>query len=400
MDTLETKTVSRDVLVERARELVPLIRLRSDEAERNRRLSVDVVDAMRGAGLCRVMQPKRYGGFEYDFTTMARIIIEIGAACGSTAWVSGLFLTYPWLISQFPIETQDEIWGEEPEALACASFAATGQTRAVPGGYSITGKWRYASGCDDARWALLSVFLPPDREGGKPQPGFLMANNREYAIEDDWFTVGLAATGSKTLVCEDQFIPAHRRVTMADLTSGRAPGTAHHAYHLYKIPMMATLPAALALPALGILKGAIDDFIDSTGARQTRGAVVAGGFRMSDFPHVQGRVGDAAAALNAGTALILSDLAETERLSAAGEPITIDRRIRNRLSQAYIVKLAVQGVDALYAATGGAGLYSSNRLQRAWRDVHAVAHHVSFNWDAVSSMYGQHAFGLEPKGQY
>jgi alkylation response protein AidB-like acyl-CoA dehydrogenase len=121
---------------------------------------------------------------------------------------------------------------------------------------------------------------------------------------------------------------------------------------------------------------------------------------MADFPHVQGRVGEAVAALNAGTALILSDLAETERMADAGEPITVDRRIHNRLSQAYIVKLAVQGVDTLYAATGGAGLYLSDRLQRAWRDVHGVAHHVSFNWDAVSSMYGQHAYGLEPRGQY
>jgi len=400
MDTFEPKTATRDELVERARALVPLVRERSAAAEKNRRLSADVVDAMRGAGLCRVMQPKRFGGFEYDFSTMARIIVEIGAGCGSTAWVAGLFLTYPWLIAQFPLETQEEIWGVDPEALACASFAAAGKTLPVSGGYRITGKWRYASGCDDAQWALLSVFLPPERDGDKPQPGFVMASKREYVIEDDWHTVGLCGTGSKTLVCDDQFIPAHRRVAMADLTSGRAPGSRIHDNSIYKVPMMATLPAALALPALGILKGAIHDFIEANGTRQTRGAVVAGGVRMSNFPHVQGRVGDAAAAFNAGMALILSDLAETERAAAAGEPITVDRRIHNRLSQAYIVKLAVEGVDSLYAVTGGAGLYLDDRLQRAWRDVHAVAHHVSFNWDAVSSMYGQLVFGLEPRGQY
>jgi alkylation response protein AidB-like acyl-CoA dehydrogenase len=87
-------------------------------------------------------------------------------------------------------------------------------------------------------------------------------------------------------------------------------------------------------------------------------------------------------------------------MAAAGEPIGVDRRVHNRLTQAYIVKLAADGVDNLYAVTGGAGLYLTDRLQRAWRDVHAVAHHVSFNWDAVSSMYGQMAFGLQPKGQY
>jgi alkylation response protein AidB-like acyl-CoA dehydrogenase len=400
MDTLEAKKATRDELVERARALVPLVRERAPEAEKNRRLSADVVEAMRGAGLCRVMQPRRFGGYEYDFSTMARIIVEIGAGCGSTAWVAGLFLTYPWIIAQFPLETQEEIWTVDPEALACASFAAAGKTEAASGGYRITGKWRYASGCDDAQWALLSVHLPPEREGEKPQAGFVMANKREYVIEDDWHTVGLCGTGSKTLVCNDQFIPAHRRVRMTDLTSGQAPGSRVHDNFIYKVPMMAMLPAALALPALGILKGAIHDFIEANGRRETRGAVVAGGIRMADFPQVQGRLGESVAAYNAGRALILSDLAETERMAAAGEPIGVDRRVHNRLTQAYIVKLAADGVDNLYAVTGGAGLYLTDRLQRAWRDVHAVAHHVSFNWDAVSSMYGQMAFGLQPKGQY
>ena len=94
------------------------------------------------------------------------------------------------------------------------------------------------------------------------------------------------------------------------------------------------------------------------------------------------------------------DLAETHGLARQGEPISIDRRIRNRLSQAYAGELAVQGIEIMYRATGGAGLYLTERTQRAWRDIHAMSHHASLNWDAVSSMFGQHALGHEPKGRY
>ena len=121
---------------------------------------------------------------------------------------------------------------------------------------------------------------------------------------------------------------------------------------------------------------------------------------MAEFATVQARLGEAAASLAAGKALIHRDLDETQRLSRAEETITVDHRIQVRLSQAFAVRLAVQGIEALYGATGGAGLYLGHRVQRAWRDIHAVSHHVSLNWDAVSTMYGQNSLGLEPKGQY
>ena len=80
--------------------------------------------------------------------------------------------------------------------------------------------------------------------------------------------------------------------------------------------------------------------------------------------------------------------------------VTVGDRIRCRRNQAYVTRLAVQAVEALNASTGGYGLLLSNPVQRAWRDANAVARHVSLNWDAVGTMYGQHAFGLEPRGQY
>ena len=400
MDTIETSRVEPDVLVERARALAPLVRKLSDQTETDRRVSRDVIDAMLEQQIFRVLQAERYGGFEQDFGTLVRIVIELGTGCASTAWVTGVVAIHQWLAAHFPIETQDEIWGDNPDALIAGSYATSGKCELADGGYRVTGNWRYASGCDNTPWGLISVMFPPASDDESPMPGFLIVGPGEFTLFDDWHTIGLAGTGSKAIVCEDQFVPFRRRVTFAELASGSSAGANAHDKPLYRIPLLAGIPSSISTPALGALKGAIDDFVEEAGARQTRGAVVAGGNRVGDFQAVQMRIGEAQACYNFARTQILADLEETHRLVDNGEPVSVDQRIHNRLTQSFQVKLAVQGIEALYGATGGEGLQLSHRIQRAWRDIHAVSHHVSFNWDAVSSMAGQHALGLEPKGQY
>ena len=152
----------------------------------------------------------------------------------------------------------------------------------------------------------------------------------------------------------------------------------------------------LASAAIGALQGAIEVFVAETRARTTRGAVVAGGKSVAQFPHVQSRLGEAKAALLAADELAWRILDR----AALGEPPSLESRIEARLCQAFAVRLAEQGIDALYGAVGGAGLSEDAHVQRAWRDIHAVAKHISLNWDAVGAMAGQHALGLDPQGQF
>ena len=400
MDAIEPVTVSADELIKRARGLGPLLYEKSDETERQRCVSPEIMEMMRERGLFRLLLPKRFGGFEHDLNTLVRIVSELAASCGSTGWVAGLMMIHQWLCAQFPIEVQEELWGDDPDAIIAGSYATAAIAEPEPGGYRISGTWPFASGCDHASWALLGVTFPAEDADSRPQPGFLLAKKGEFTIEDNWFVVGLAGTGSKAVACDDLFIPGRRRVILAELNSGLTPGARALGSPLYRIPLLAALPAAIVSPALGILEGAIRDFVAATEARKTRGAVVAGGARMAEFATVQARLGEASGTLAAAKALIHSDLELTQCRSNAGEAITVDHRIQSRLAQGFSVRLAVQGIDALYGATGGAGLYLGHRVQRAWRDIHAVSHHVSLNWDAVSTMYGQHTLGLEPKGQY
>ncbi len=400
MDTTGPEILTRDELVARARALASALRSRAEEAERNRIIPVESIDEMREAGLFRALQPRKYGGFEHDFNALAEITFELARGCASSGWLGGLAIGNQWLAGLFPEAAQDEIWGADPDAIVFAVFTVTTTAEKAQGGYRFSGSWGFASGCEIGQWFCLGLRLPPEDGDAPATPAIVMVRAGDYSVEDDWFASGLVATGSKRVVCEDVFVPAHRTLTFAEFATGTTPGSRLYDNRVFALPALVVLPSILCMPALGALQGAIDDFVGRVGKRQTLSGFVAGGDRVGEFATVQSRIGGAAAALAAGKALIEADLAETHALALRDEPITVDRRIRSRLVQAYVADIAVRGIDGLFRATGGAGLYLGEPIQRAWRDIHAVSHHASLNWDAVSTMYGQHALGLEPIGRY
>ncbi len=393
--------VTRDELVRRAEAMAPRVREGAEEAERNRIVSPDLIAEMKRNDFFRIFKPKRFGGFEYDIMTGVRCSLALGAADASTSWVFGLGVIHNWLIAMFPLQCQEDIWGENSAAFTAGSYAPAGECEHAPGGYRITGSWLYASGCDHADWGLMGVFFPPEDDGAKPMPGFVIVPRSDFTIDDTWHTMGLAATGSRSFVCDDVFVPQHRRITFAELSSGNSPGYQAHQTPLYRYPLLSLITYFISTPAIGALEGALNGFIADAKARTTRGAVVLGGASMVDFQAVQMRVGEAASALKASKAMLFDQLEESHQtIIEQGELLDTPARLDNRITQAFTIQLALQGLDALWGAAGGAGIQLTQPVQRAWRDGHAVAHHVSFNWDALSSMYGQHLLGLEPQGQY
>jgi alkylation response protein AidB-like acyl-CoA dehydrogenase len=169
---------------------------------------------------------------------------------------------------------------------------------------------------------------------------------------------------------------------------------------MYRIPFLSAVPTCLVSPILGTAQGAIDAFIDMAASRVTRGAVAGGGNRLCDFFPVQARLAEATAKLDAARLLIWRDTAEVERYAQEGRAIGVPQRIRNRRDHAYATQLCKEAVDGLFNCVGGGGLALEQPIQRMWRDAHAIAKHISLNWDGVSAMAGQHLLGLEPKGQY
>ena len=391
-----------DDLVGRARELIPLVQEHAGQFERDGRISSELTALFRQAGLLRLMQPGRYGGYEYGFTAFMDIVTELGRADASSAWCYSLGAIHQWFMATFPAEAQKDVWGENPDAIACGSYAPSCTAKSVDGGYLISGRWSFASNCDNSDWALLGAFFPPQAADARPSAGFLLAPRRDWEIDhESWDTAGLAGTGSKDLVIRKEvFVPRHRKVTFAEASSNDPPGARVNSNPIYRIPFLSAVPVCLVAPAIGNALGATETFLQLAGVRVTRGAVAGAGNRIVDFYPVQSRFAEACAAIDAARLLVYRDTAEVEDMASAGRLVTVADRIRNRRDHAYATRLLTQAVDMLFSLVGGQGIQRKNPVQRYWRDGNVIAKHISLNWDAVSAMYGQHQFGLEPRGQY
>jgi resorcinol 4-hydroxylase (FADH2) len=387
-------------LVGRARRLAPEIRARAEETEKNRTLSPAIVAKIREAELLRTTRPREFGGFEYDPGVALQIALVISAACASTGWAVNGALSNGISFGHYPIETQRELWGGGEDPFTCACFAPTGRAVPCEGGYRLNGKWAFASGVDHSRWIRLGAFVTPPAAEPPYDGAFFLLPTRDVEVEDNWFVYGLCGTGSKNIIVADAFVPRHRVLPFSDTRSGHAPGTRHHQNPLYRLPLLVVGASMLASTAVGAAKGALADYLAMVAGRETRGALAGGGLRMAEFAAVQLHYAEAAAAVEAAELILVTNLLRAMDQLRAGEEITVADRIRARRDQAYVTRLALAAVETLNASSGGAGLLLSNPIQRAWRDVNAVARHVSLNWDAVGTMYGQHAFGLEPVGQY
>lgn len=388
-------------IVGAAGELVPALRERARQTECDRRLSDDMNQAFHKAGFYRLMQPARFGGYEYGFTALLDVISELGRGCASSAWSGSLGAIHGWLLATFPAQAQQDVWGEDPQAIMCGSYAPVAKAEAVDGGYRIQGKWRFASNIDNSQWAVLGVQFPPKEQGGPASAGFLLVPRVQWSIEDDWHVTGQAGTGSKTVVIDEPtFVPGHRKLAFAEAASGAPPGSVINTNPLYSIPFLSAIPICLVAPLLGAAQGAIDLFIELCAARVTRGGVGGAGNRVTQFTHVQSRMADAAAGVDAARLVLDRDIAEVERMAVQGNPITVDKRIRSRRGHAYAAKLSHAAIQDLFSCVGASGFALNEPLQRMWRDGNAMAQHITLNWDAVAPMVGQHMLGLEPKGAY
>jgi alkylation response protein AidB-like acyl-CoA dehydrogenase len=384
-------------LISRAHAIAELARERAQQTETDRRVSEDMIARMREADLLRVMQPRAYGGYEYGFEVFSPLTAAIAAGCGSTGWVYGLLASHQWLVACFSMQAQDEVWRER-DAVVAGTYAPVAQAVAADGGYRLSGAGSFCSGCDNAQWQLLGGMIP--QADAPPKPGFFLLPTADVTIADDWNTMGLAGTGSKSIGVKDVFVPSHRTLAFAELLDASAPGMRASRNPLYRQSFLAVLPIAIVSPVLGMAEGALADFLAMAKGRTTRGAVAGGNRRMTELATVQLRAAEASACIDAGRLMMMRDLAEAFAVTARGEPISIDTRLRNRRDQAFCVRLFVQAIDALFLAAGGQGLHLDNALQRAWRDAHAAASHISLNWDATGSMFGQSLLGVEPRGQY
>ena len=252
----------------------------------------------------------------------------------------------------------------------------------------LTGKWRFSSNVLHCGAIILQVMVP-QAEGGLKQ-FFALLLREQYEIEDNWNVVGLAATGSNDVIVKDQFVPACRLLDIMTTRDGASPGAAVNDHPLYHMPLFAPFPHSLVGAALGAALGAIEQVVERLADRRSVANV-----KLAEQPAIQIRLGEATAQVNAAFALVAIDRAEINRLATARQLPDYESRARWRLNSGFATRLCVEAMEQLLPVTGGRGLELSSPIQRAWRDVHAVAQHIALVWDLQTATYGAVRLGLK-----
>jgi alkylation response protein AidB-like acyl-CoA dehydrogenase len=388
---MATSIPTVDDLIARAREMMPVLRRQAAETEKRRRVSEETAKLFHEAGFFRVLQPKRHGGYEMDYGVQLRLAAELGRGCASSAWVASVIGCHAWLLGMYGAEAQDEVWGKDSTTLLSSSFAPVEmKVERAQGGINLSGRWKFSSGVDLCRWAMLFGILPPPDGKGPPDPIFAVVplDGKKAKVEDTWHVSGLAGTGSNDIVVDNVFVPAHRVGSFTQWRGGPTAGSAVSDSHIYRMSVFAVFPVNLIGAALGAAQGALDTVVAGLAERKSLGQV-----KLADQQSVQLRVARAAAYANAAEALLLQTIETMNRRYRAGNEVSLVERADWRLNICYAAELCGQCVDTIFPLLGGRGLLSTDAVQRAWRDVHAVMQHVAIVWDPTAVPYGMTRLG-------
>jgi 3-hydroxy-9,10-secoandrosta-1,3,5(10)-triene-9,17-dione monooxygenase len=374
------------------RELLPVLRDRAQEAEDRRSLPPETIKSLAEIGFFRLLQPTRFGGFEADPMTFYEAVRLIGSACGSSGWVASVVGVHPWHLALFPDQAQQDVWAEDPATRMSSSYAPTGKVRAVEGGFRVSGRWSFSSGCEHATWVLLGGIVPPGEDGTPADFRTFLLPASDYTIEDVWNTVGLRGTGSNDIVVEDAFVPAYRSLGFVDTARCVCPGQEHNPGPLYKLPYGSVFSYAITTPIIGMATGAYDAHVDYLRER-VRAAYA--GVRAAEDPYSQVRVAEAAGDLDAAWLALQNNMRELMAHVRAGEKPPMRLRLRVRRDQVRGTTSAIRAVDRLFENSGGRALAVGTPIQRFWRDAHAGRVHAINDPERALAMYGSGEFGLK-----
>jgi len=389
--TAKTDVPDRSELLARAKRIRPILEVNAEETDRLRRLADANVEALHATGLCRLMAPRRLGGYETDIRTYIAVIAELGQGCGSTSWTASLLNVCAWLVGLFPERAQNDVWGTNSEAWIAGSLAPRGEARAVQGGWIVNGRWPWASGCLHAQWAACGIHMKDER-GEMANLGLALLPMTEFAIEDTWHMPGMKGTCSNTIVAADAFVPEHRFLPYPAAFEGRYR-TEYQDEVLYRAALVPLTILILIGSQLGIAKAALDYVIANASAR---GVTHTNFTRQAESTGFQIQVAEAAMKIDTAYLHAFRAADELDAAASARTHPNLVARARVRADAALVAKYCREAVDLLVSAHGTSSLADSNRLQRQWRDIHVASHHAITEWQVNLEIYGKALLGVEP----
>lgn len=390
----KTDVPAREQLVQRASELVPLLKKHAAWSEENRRIHEESIEALADAGIFRMRTPARYGGYECDTRTLVDVAAELGRGDGSTAWVASVYWIPTWMTCMFPEQVQDEVFST-PDVRVCGTLSPSAMAIQTDGGVVVNGKWGFISGALHSHWQEIVAILIGGE--GEPIPVVALVPTSDLQIVDDWYTSGFKATGSVSTIAEDLFVPQERVLPIFALLEGQSASPQSAASAIYRSPMLPVASASSVGCVVGLAKAAKEAFF----ARLPERKITYTGYdKQAKAPLTHLQVAEAVMKIDEADfhAHRLATMVDTKGADAA--PWTIEERVSARADLGAVCKLSKEAVDILATASGGSSIYSNQPIQRIARDVNAVTMHALMHPDTNAELYGRILCGLEPDSLY
>lgn len=367
-NTQDTMTV--ETVLHAVRQLAPSILDRAAEIEAGRRVPLDLVEELRAAGCFRLVRPATHGGLEASIAEVMRPLESLARADASVAWTV-MIGAGSWIdLAHLPRETFDALYATNPDAITAGAFNPTASITPVDGGYRVTGRWSFASGCEHA-----DVIFGNGVEGvvdGMPQLRGAAFAPDEVTIEDTWSVSGLCGTGSHHIHADGAVVPAERTYD----PMGGEPCIDALIVHL---PPPAVISLVMASIALGIAQGALDDItVLASDKVPMLSPTALGGNALFQLD-----LATADTELRAARCLLYEEAAQIWAAAEAGDSLSMEQRAHGRAAAVWAVDRATAVVTAAYRAGGGSSLYSDCPLQRRLRDIYALGQHFIVRRDTL-----------------
>ena len=396
---IEQRGPGVDEMVESIARALPTLQANALAEEKAGRLSKETIETLDDIGVFRISFPLEYGGLAYSTEDQRRVYAAVGAIAGSTGWVSWVTTTHGRWIAMFSRKAQDEVYGMDwvgPRISGVLSPTGPGKARRVEGGYMLSGRWPFCSGCRHTAWSILGSMC--DGPDGEPDMLLPLVPTADLEILDDWAVSGMKASGSNTAqLANELFVPEHRVLRIKDASAGNWASAPPAGQVLFLNNFLDYTSILSGSTPLGMAKGALEYYK----ARLDKRGIVGTDYKVqaeAAVTHLQ--LAEATARIDAAERLLSADCKELDRRAAAGELTDDLFQTKLKFDVALSVRGCCEAVEILHRGSGASTIHEANPMQRYARDSRVATVHAHFNYETCAENYGRALAGRPLFGHF
>ncbi len=378
-------------LVDRARAMIPTLKSRAKQCTSDRNVPEETIAEMKEAGFFKILQPKRYGGFEMHPNTFFAVQKLLAEGCMSTGWMYGVVGCHPYELALFDDKAQEEVWGDDHEMIVSSTYQPVGKVEHADGGFYLSGHWGFSTGSLHCGWVLLGALVFPEGGEGPPDMRTFLLPREDYTIDpESWQVFGLQGTGSHDIIVDRVFVPEYRTHRAVDGFNCDNPRQAVNEAPLYSLPWAQVFVRSVSTAAFGGAKAAINAAMAIMEDRVSTNT----GKASKEDPMLHGAIASAHSQMLEMDLTLKTTFEDLIEIAESGEEIPMEKRALYAYQSSTVVRRLARLVDEIVQLLGGRAIYTSSDIIQPWLDLNAARAHVANDpnnrtGDVVGTMLGQ-----------